>query len=106
MCKVRDFTWLLDRFLEKEGWGVAFASSSFALSMRLSRTLVKPCYAKVALLPATSSANFHPKKVNRLIEAEHLDMLPQDHPMTLADVYNYHDRDYVPEKRKVGFSGR
>ena len=45
-----------------------------------------------------------PEKANRLIEAEHLDVPPQDHPMTLADIYNYHDNDYAPEERKVGFS--
>ena len=45
-----------------------------------------------------------PEKANRLIEAEHLDVPRQDHPMTLADIYNYHDSDYTLEKRKVGFS--
>lgn len=45
-----------------------------------------------------------PEKVNRLIEAEHLNVPPQDHPMTLADIYNYYDDDYAIEKRVVGFS--
>lgn len=46
------------------------------------------------------------EKVNRLVEAEHLGLPPQDHPMSLADIYNYHDSDYVLKQRKMGFSNQ
>ena len=46
------------------------------------------------------------EKVNRLVEAEHLGLPPQDHPMSLADIYNYHDSDYALKQRKMGFAGK
>ena len=44
-----------------------------------------------------------PEKANRLIVAEHLDVPQQNSPITLAEIYNYHDNEYAPEKRKMGF---
>ena len=44
-----------------------------------------------------------PEKVNRLIQAEKLDLPEQTQPMTLAEIYNYHDADFSLQRKKAGF---